>query len=83
MRGLEREITAFSDEASPTRDALWFCDLTTTPDGEPTSFAERVAEIKQRYGPESLVTAFISEAEEDLSAAISRTKQRMAGSSHS
>lgn len=78
MRGLESEINKFSDEASAVRDALWFCDLTTTPDGEPTTFAERVAEIKERYGPADLVTAFITEAEGDLGVAIARTEQRMA-----
>ncbi|GLW31873.1 HD domain-containing protein [Actinoplanes regularis] len=80
MRGLESELAAFSDEESPLRDALWFCDLTTTPDGEPTTFGERVAEIKHRYGPDNLVTAFITEAECDLGAAITRTNERMASS---
>lgn len=78
MRGLEQQLAAFPDEVSPIRDALWFCDLTTTPSGEPTTFVERVTEIKQRYGPESLVTAFIAEAEEDLGEAIARTEQRIA-----
>jgi hypothetical protein len=80
MRGLENEINAFSDEGSAVRDALWFCDLTTTPDGEPTTFAERVAEIKERYGPENMVTSFITEAAGDLSAAIARTERRVAHS---
>ena len=78
MRGLEQHLVAFPDEVSPIRDALWFCDLTTTPDGEPTAFTERVTEIKQRYGPESLVTAFIVEEQEDPEAAIARTEQRLA-----
>ena len=77
MRGLEGELAAFTDEASPVRDALWFCDLTTTPDGQPTTFGDRVAEIKQRYGPGDLVTAFITEAEADLGAAIARTDERL------
>jgi hypothetical protein len=77
LRGLEKDLAAFVDEASPVRDALWFCDLTTTPDGEPTTFEDRVAEIKYRYGPTDLVTAFITEAEHDLGAAISRTNERM------
>ncbi|WP_080128096.1 MULTISPECIES: HD domain-containing protein [unclassified Actinoplanes] len=77
MRGLAEELAAFHDEASPVRDALWFCDLTTTPDGERTTFEERVAEIKERYGPGHLVTAFITEAADDLNAAIARTSERM------
>ncbi|GAB3329344.1 hypothetical protein GCM10027452_01640 [Micromonospora halotolerans] len=59
------------------RDALWMCDLTTTPDGEPTAFASRVAEIKERYGPDDLVTAFIDSAQQDLADAIARTKSRL------
>ncbi len=53
------------------------CDLTTTPDGKPTDFASRVAEIKERYGPGDLVTAFIDSAQQDLADAISRTSSRL------
>lgn len=77
LRGLENQLSAFVDEEGPVRDCLWQCDLTTTPDGMPTDFSSRVAEIKQRYGPEDLVTTFIMSAEPDLAAAIDRTTQRM------
>ncbi|WP_089297871.1 HD domain-containing protein [Actinoplanes regularis] len=78
LRGLEDQLAAFVDEEGPVRDCLWMCDLTTTPDGTPTDFNSRVAEIKQRYGPEDLVTTFITSAEPDLTAAIARTAQRLA-----
>jgi putative nucleotidyltransferase with HDIG domain len=79
MRGIERELDEFPDEGSTViRDALWYCDLTTTPDGEETSAGGRMAEIKQRYGPDSLVTQFITEAAPELLAAISRTESRLA-----
>ena len=81
IRGLEGDLGSFHDEGSPVRDALWFCDLTTTPDGSPTSFSERVGEIRHRYGPESLVTAFIDDAEPELRAAVLRT-QRLASSGY-
>ncbi|GAA0802088.1 hypothetical protein Sya03_05640 [Spirilliplanes yamanashiensis] len=77
LRGLADQLAEFVDEESPIRDALWMCDLTTTPDGEPTSFQSRVEEIKQRYGPDDLVTAFIDAAAPDLSAAIDRTTARL------
>ncbi|MEU7909433.1 HD domain-containing protein [Actinoplanes sp. NPDC049118] len=77
LRGLEDQLASFTDEEGPVRDALWLCDLTTTPDGEPTEFASRVAEIKERYGPDDLVTTFITSAEQDLGAAISRTYDRL------
>ena len=35
LRGLGLQMAAFPDEASPLRDALWYCDLTTSPDGKP------------------------------------------------
>lgn len=76
LRGLEDQLNRFRDEGGPVRDALWFCDLTTTPDGEPTDLPSRVAEIKHRYGPDDLVTVFITEAESDLAAAAGRTQER-------
>jgi hypothetical protein len=30
---------------------LTFCDMTTSPDGEPVPVEERLAEIQDRYGP--------------------------------
>jgi putative nucleotidyltransferase with HDIG domain len=78
LRGLEGQLSRFHDEGGPVRDALWLCDLTTTPDGEPTDFRSRVSEIVERYGPESVVTEFIESAEPDLAGAISRTEERFA-----
>jgi hypothetical protein len=40
--------------------------------------AERIAEIKHRYGSEHLVTRFITLAAPDLLAAVSRTEQLLA-----
>jgi putative nucleotidyltransferase with HDIG domain len=78
LRGIESELDEFPDEGSTViRDALWYCDLTTTPDGEETSAARRIAEIKQRYGPESLVTRFIAEGGPELMSAVNRTEHRL------
>ncbi|GAA2475739.1 HD domain-containing protein [Winogradskya humida] len=77
LRGINEELAPFLDEEGPVRDALWACDLTTTPDGTPTEFVDRVAEIKARYGPDDLVTTFIEEATPDLGAAIGRTYERL------
>jgi hypothetical protein len=75
LRGLAAELAAFDDEHGAVRDALWYCDITTSPDGEPVAAAERIAEIKQRYGPGHLVTRFITMATPDLLAAVGRTEQ--------
>lgn len=78
LRGLAAELSVYHDEQGPVRDALWYCDQTTSPAGEVVSHRERVAEIKQRYGPGHLVTRFITEAGPELTAAVQRTEQRLA-----
>lgn len=78
LRGLAEEMGKFTDERGPIRDALWYCDQTTSPDGEVVTAQARVAEIKQRYGPGNLVTRFITEAAPELLAAVQRTEGRMA-----
>jgi hypothetical protein len=41
---------------------LWWADLTTGPDGQTITVEERLEEICGRYGPEDIVTRFISRA---------------------
>ncbi|WP_344127666.1 HD domain-containing protein [Saccharopolyspora halophila] len=77
LRGLAGELAGYDDECTVTRDALWCCDLTTTPDGEPTEARARIAEIEKRYGPGHLVTTFIAEASGELLAAVERTRERV------
>jgi hypothetical protein len=77
MRDLEHELALFEDEQGPVRDALWYCDQTTSPHGDPVTAQARIAEIKHRYGPDHLVTRFISEAAPELLAAVHRTEQRI------
>jgi hypothetical protein len=51
-------------EPAPKRlaDALTFCDMTTSPDGEPTQVEKRLAEIHDRYGAEHPVSRSIYRA---------------------
>lgn len=77
LRGIEAELARFTDELGPVRDALWYCDQTTSPDGETVTPQARVAEIKQRYGPDHLVVHFITAAAPELQAAIERTECRL------
>jgi HD superfamily phosphodiesterase len=51
LRGLADEMTRFHDEQGPVRDAVWYCDQTTSPFGEPVSQRDRITEIQHRYGP--------------------------------
>jgi putative nucleotidyltransferase with HDIG domain len=80
LRGLADQLAAeFDREVSPVADALWFCDMTTGPDGQWVSVEERFTEIRARYGPGHVVTEFITRAAPVLSEAARRTQQRMAG----
>ncbi|WP_224402155.1 HD domain-containing protein [Pseudonocardia sp. ICBG1034] len=71
------DLQTFPDEATATRDALWYCDATTGPSGESLTPDERWAEVRRRYGPDHLVSRFLDEAEPELRAAIYRTRERM------
>jgi len=77
LRGLSDELADFKDERTALRDALWWADMTTTPDGVVTTTVERVAEIQTRYGPDDLVSCFIRRAWGDLNAAVERTQGRL------
>jgi hypothetical protein len=77
LRGLSAELAEWVDEETPLRDALWWADMTTSPDGEPVSFNERLKEIQDRYGQQDVVTFFIRQAEPELRAAVQRTEARL------
>lgn len=77
LRGLSNELAEFDDERTAVRDALWWADMTTTPDGGDTTVVERVAEIQTRYGPDHLVSCFIRRAWGDLNGAAERTQRRL------
>ncbi|HEY1919980.1 MAG TPA: HD domain-containing protein [Streptosporangiaceae bacterium] len=51
-------------------NALTYCDLTTSPDGEPVLVDRRLAEIRSRYGPEHLVSRAINRATPRLTLAV-------------
>ncbi|WP_090009023.1 HD domain-containing protein [Lentzea albidocapillata] len=77
LRGLSAQLAQWVDERTPLRDALWWADMTTTPDGESTNVHDRIEEIQKRYGPDDLVTFFIRQAKPELVAAVERTEERL------
>lgn len=77
LRGLSAELASWTDEATSLRDALWWADMSTTPEGEPTNVRDRIEEIQKRYGPEDLVTFFIRQAKPELVGAVERTEERL------
>ncbi|WP_431789432.1 HD domain-containing protein [Streptomyces sp. G9] len=73
---LEREFPLLDEPLLV--DALVYCDMTTTPDGEQTTAEERVAEIMGRYGAGSLVGRFIHRASAEIFAAVDRIETTLA-----
>ena len=62
-RGLAGALTReFAPPPQQLADALTFCDMTTSPDGDQVQVARRLAEIHDRYGPGHLVSRFITRA---------------------
>lgn len=76
LRGLADAQAEFVDERTPARDALWFCDMTTGPHGQPMTFDERLNEIRTRYAPDSLVPRAVTTSAPEIRAAIDRTEIR-------
>lgn len=72
LRGLDDELESFSDEGGATRDALWYCDMTTSPDGRSVTLEERLEEIEGRYG-DGIVSASMEDARPCLRGAVDRT----------
>jgi HD domain len=67
-------------EFEPAPDALasvlTFCDMTTSPDGEPVPVDRRLAEIHDRYGPGHLVSRSIQRATPMILRAVEQVHQR-------
>ena len=62
-RGLAHVLTGeFAPPPQPLADALTFCDMTTSPDGEHVQVHNRLAEIHDRYGSGHLVSRSIRRA---------------------
>jgi putative nucleotidyltransferase with HDIG domain len=62
-RGLAHVLTReFTPPPRHLADALTFCDMTTSPDGEPVNVDRRLAEILHRYGSEHLVSRSVRRA---------------------
>lgn len=77
-RGVAGELCREFPAASMVLDdALAYCDMTTDPSGNMVSVHDRLAEIRERYGPDSVVTQFTHNAEPCLVASVERTSCRL------
>ena len=59
-------------------DTLTYCDMTTSPDGQPVPVGQRLAEICARYGPGHPVTRAITRSAPRITAAVDRVSSRLA-----
>ena len=80
-RGLA-DVLALEFEPAPDAlsSALTYCDMTTSPDGEPVPVERRLAEIHDRYGPGHLVSRSIQRATPMILRAVEQIQDRAARS---
>jgi hypothetical protein len=78
-RGLAHILTReFTPPPQPLADALTFCDMTTSPDGERVQVHNRLAEIHDRYGSGHLVSRSIHRATPFILEAVGQVNARTA-----
>jgi hypothetical protein len=76
VRGLGAELASEFSPADPAlTDALLYCDMTTGPDGDYVRPADRLVEIRGRYGPDHEVTLFVERAASEILTVAGRVEQ--------
>ena len=80
-RGLA-DVLSLEFEPAPhaPSSVLTYCDMTTSPDGEPVPVDRRLAEIHHRYGPGHLVSRSIQRATPMILRAVEQVQDRAARS---
>jgi hypothetical protein len=79
VRGLGAELASeFSPADPPLSDALLYCDMTTGPDGDYVRPADRLVEIRGRYGPDHEVTRFAERAASQILTTAGRVEEMLA-----
>ena len=59
-------------------DALLYCDMTTGPGGDYVRPADRLVEIRGRYGPDHEVTRFVERAASEILTTAGRVEEMLA-----
>lgn len=79
VRGLGAALAAEFPPGDPLlADALLFCDMTTGPDGDYVRPADRLVEIRGRYGPDHEVTKFVERAASEILTTAGRVEELLA-----
>ncbi len=71
---LGEQLSVFSDEPTAIRDALWYCDMTTSPDGTEVSFGDRMTELRRRRAADDPVIRALAVNGTERAAAVARTE---------
>lgn len=80
VRGLSELLASEFKPGNPVlTDALLYCDMTTGPDGDYVRPADRLVEIRGRYGPEHEVTRFVELAASQILTTAGRVEELLAG----
>jgi hypothetical protein len=78
-RGLADVLSSEFDPApNVLASVLTYCDMTTSPDGQPVPAEQRLAEIHDRYGPGHRVSRSIQRATPMILRAVEQVHQRAA-----
>lgn len=84
LRGLRTPLeTEFPYDPELPHELLCYCDMTTGPSGERVSVEERLREIRERYGPDDLVTEFIGRAQKEIVETVERVERSLARAAQS
>lgn len=79
VRGLGDVLAAEFKPGDPLlTDALLYCDMTTGPDGDYVRPADRLVEIRGRYGPDHEVTRFVERAASQILTTAGRVEELLA-----
>lgn len=76
-RGLSSELAEFPRPPRESLDVVTFADMTTSPDGDPITAENRVAEILARYADDDPVHAAVSRSASELLASVVRVYDRL------
>jgi HD domain len=79
VRGLGGELASeFSPGEPLLGDTLLYCDMTTGPGGDYVRPADRLVEIRGRYGPDHEVTRFVERAASEILITAGRIEEMLA-----
>jgi putative nucleotidyltransferase with HDIG domain len=71
-------VSEFKPADKSLSDALLYCDMTTGPDGDYVRPADRLVEIRGRYGPDHEVTRFVERAASEILTTAGQVEELLA-----